>query len=66
MRIQRDPRPSRDGTILLFLLALLLFLSPLTWWWASDHSPWFLPYALWLGLIALLGWYQWSRGHHDL
>jgi hypothetical protein len=66
MRFQADPRPPRDSTVLLFLFALLLFLSPLTWWWASDRSPWFLPYVLWLALIGLLAWNQWRRGHHDL
>lgn len=42
-----------DRVILLLLFALFLLLSPLIEWWAADDSPWYLPYLLWLVLIAL-------------
>jgi hypothetical protein len=66
MRKTGEPGHPLDGTILLFLLALLVFLSPLTWWWASDRNPWYLPYVLWLALIGLMAWLQRRRGHHEL
>jgi len=66
MRHSPDPHRSLDSVVLLFLFALLIFLSPLTWWWASDHRPWYLPYLLWTGLIVVVAWYQRRRGYDDL
>jgi hypothetical protein len=66
MRHSPDTHRPLDSVVLLFLFALLIFLSPLTWWWASDHSPWYLPYLLWTGLIVVVAWYQRRRGYHDL
>lgn len=43
-----------DKTLLIFLLALFFFASPLVYWWATPQMPWFLPYVLWGLLIALL------------
>jgi hypothetical protein len=59
----RPPSPDRqlDLVLLLALFALLLFVSPLTAWWASPGSPWYLPYLLWALLIALGAWVQRSR-----
>ena len=44
----------RDKDILLFLFALLLFVSPFTDWWAQATLPWFFPFALWGMLILLI------------
>jgi hypothetical protein len=55
-----------DKTILLFVLGLFLFASPLIHWWAGPHAPWYLPYLLWGGFIALIVWLQLSRSRHDL
>lgn len=43
-----------DRVLLLFLLALLLFASPLVDRWATAGSPWYLPYLLWLLLIIAM------------
>lgn len=43
-----------DRVLLLFLVALFLFASPFTTWWAYARLPWYLPFLLWGGLIALL------------
>lgn len=50
-----SPEPGKylDRAILLFLLGLFLFASPLTSWWSNPERAWYLPYGLWLGLIVL-------------
>ncbi len=57
-----------DRVVLLFLLALFLLVSPLLMTWAADDNPWYLPYLIWLGLIAAM--YRLQRrtrqDHHDL
>lgn len=49
------PEPGKylDRAILLFLLGLLLFASPLRTWWSAPGHAWYLPYLLWLFLIVL-------------
>jgi len=41
------------NSILPILAALALFASPFTASWAGFTPPWYLPYLLWAGLIAL-------------
>lgn len=48
--------PRHDLAVLLGVLVLLLFASPLAPWWASTQLPWFAPYALWALVIALAAW----------
>ncbi len=45
----------RDLAVLLALLIVLLFASPLADWWAVAGAPWYLPYLLWGAVIALAG-----------
>lgn len=66
MRFRSDTGRQLDSVILLFLFALFLLISPFTFWWATNESPWFLPYLLWFGLILLIVWAQPRRGEHDL
>ena len=61
-----DSRRQLDSVLLLALLALLLFASPLMAWWARDTSPWYLPYLLWLLIIFIGAWLQLRRGGHEL
>ena len=61
-----DSRRQLDSVILLALLALLLFASPLMAWWARDTSPWYLPFLLWSLVIVIGAWLQLRRGDHDL
>lgn len=42
-----------DASVLIGLLAILLFASPLVSWWARASSPWYLPYVLWVIVIGL-------------
>jgi len=66
MRFPSDGGRQLDSVVLLFLFALFLLVSPLRDWWASERSPWFTPYLLWLGIIGLVFWLSRRRGHHDL
>ncbi len=61
-----DSRRQLDSVILLALLALLLFASPLMAWWARSTYPWYLPYVLWLLIIVIGAWLQLRRGDHEL
>lgn len=54
----RETDRQLDRVILLFVFALFLLVSPLLLWWASDNSPWYLPYVLWLVIIVLAAWLQ--------
>ena len=55
-----------DRIVLLLLFAVFVFASPFTDWWLSTSSPWYLPYALWALLIALVAWTGRRRGRRDL
>ncbi len=52
--------------ILLFLLAVTLFASPLTGWWLSFTPPWWTPWLIWAGLLALAGLTIGRRTRRDL
>lgn len=61
-----DPDKQKEHTLLLALLMLFLFATPLTLWWASPVHPWFLPYLLWLLVIILGAVISYRFGGHDL
>ena len=54
-----------DRAVLVFLVGMLMFVSPFTFWWAAHTRVWYLPYALWLVLILLIAWVA-RRSHDDL
>lgn len=59
-----DDRPTDktiERTVLLVLLALVLFASPVMFAWAQDHSPWYTPYLLWSVVIAGVAWINYRR-----
>lgn len=63
------PRPDndlRDSSVLIALLGLLFFASPLVAWWAGDHRPWYVPYLLWALIIILAALIQSLRARNDL
>ena len=42
-----------DKVVLLGLLALFLFASPLVEWWSARDMPWYAPFLLWAAVIFL-------------
>ena len=49
-------KTGRDRAVLLGLLTLALFIAPDSSWWLGLSPPWYLPYLLWLAIIALAAW----------
>jgi hypothetical protein len=66
--MHKDPDPirQRESTVLLALLALFIFASPLTVWWASDTAHWLTPYFFWLLIILISGWLRHRFKQNDL
>ena len=54
----------RDRIILLFVAGVFMLCSPLRFFWGADGNPWYIPYLIWLILIALT-WalYRWLKQH---
>lgn len=50
----KQDTPNHDHTILLFVLALFVFHSPLSNWWTSLNLPWYVIFIFWGVLIALI------------
>ncbi len=40
-----------DAIMIVVLLAVLLFASPVIYLWTARQSPWYMPYLLWLAVI---------------
>ncbi len=40
-------------SVLIFLLGIFLLVSPFAAWWMGIRAPWYVPFLLWLVLIAL-------------
>ena len=54
-----------DKTLLVFVLGIVLFVSPLVSWWPELPLPWYAPYVMWAVIIALAFLTQWSRRRHE-
>ncbi len=51
------PAPaSRAAAAATAAVIALLFATPLRGLWARDGGPWWLPFALWAPLVAVLAW----------
>lgn len=55
-----------SATLVLILLALFVFASPFTDWWAGLALPWYAPYLMWLLLTALTALANRRARRHDL
>lgn len=62
----RDFVRRADSSVLLLLFALLSLASPVLALWASDTSPWYLPYLLWAVLIVLIARASRRGSDHDV
>ena len=60
-----DSEPHIDHIVLLILFILLVFASPLVFWWMNPGSAWYLPYLFWLLVIVAGAWIFKRRGRHD-
>ncbi|HSP80677.1 MAG TPA: hypothetical protein VLQ93_19265 [Myxococcaceae bacterium] len=60
-------RPSEPGgqpaMLFVFAVAALLFGSPMRLLWLREEGPWYQPFAVWLGVIALGAWAARRSGH---
>ncbi|MFM1892745.1 MAG: hypothetical protein RLZ44_1822 [Pseudomonadota bacterium] len=56
----------RDSSVLIALLGLLFFASPLVTWWAADGALWYVPYLLWALIIVLAGLIHALHARHGL
>ena len=65
MNTEQTGRPL-ERVILVIALALLLFATPVIYWWAQDDSPWFLVYLLWLIIIGLSAWLHFTQSDDDV
>ncbi|MCP5142040.1 MAG: hypothetical protein H6980_06795 [Gammaproteobacteria bacterium] len=43
-----------DRVVLVLLASLLALSTPVVAWWSRDGVAWYLPYLIWLGLIAMI------------
>jgi hypothetical protein len=66
MALQPNQDKLKERTLLLVLLVLFLFASPLTMTWARSGASWLLPYMLWLLIILIGGWLHYRYGRHDV
>ena len=66
--MQRPPDSGKflDGVVIIFLLAVFVFLPPIFHSWASANMPWYFAYVVWFGVIVLVALIQWMRQRHEL
>ncbi len=55
-----------ERTLIMLALIMLLFVSPLTEFWAALDAPWFSPYLIWLVAIILSWSLQRSLRKHGI
>jgi|HigsolmetaAR203D_1030402.scaffolds.fasta_scaffold26208_2 hypothetical protein len=53
-------------SVALLLLALFLLTSPFALWWIALTPPWYLPYLIWLAIIALIALLARRMRGHEL
>ena len=54
-----------DAVLAVFLLAALIFASPVLYLWSGAGAPWYAPYVLWLLVIGLTAWAWRQRAQRD-
>jgi len=52
-----ESRPT-EITVIVVIIALLILLPPMLDWWGVNNNPWYTPYLVWLGIIAMSYWLQ--------
>ncbi len=60
MRKQSKNSKSTERTLMAVLLIIVIFVSPMSNFWAALDAPWFSPYLAWAVAIFL----SWLLQHH--
>ncbi len=63
---RRNPGKYLDGTIAVFLFALLCFLPPLVNFWGHTGQVWYFPYLIWGFVVVLIFAIQKLRSQKDV
>lgn len=50
----RAPSFHYDRVVLVLLACLLALSTPVVAWWSRDGAAWYLPYLIWVGIIAMI------------
>jgi fatty acid desaturase len=66
MAFKSEQPPVAERTIIALIVVLLLFVSPLTSFWASLNAPWYSPYLVWALAILLSYLLQRYVARHEL
>lgn len=66
MRQQPESNRYLDAVVVVFICAAFIFLSPFLIIWSLPVAPWYLPYLLWLGVIAFAALVQRLRYRDEL
>ena len=57
---------SVERTLVALAVVLMIFLSPLTEFWANLNAPWYSPYLVWLLAILIVFLLQRYLGKHEI
>ena len=61
-----DKEKPLNLVLVTFIIAVFLFASPFYLLWMSPETPWYVPYLIWLGVIAMTGIVHHWRGRREL
>jgi H+/Cl- antiporter ClcA len=66
MAPRADKDTSLNAVLIAFFVAVFVLASPFHLLWTSTTTPWYVPYLVWLGIIAAAFGVQRWRTRHDL
>ena len=66
MATRSDKSRTLDLVLVVFAIAVFIFVSPFQLLWTSEGAPWYLAYLLWFGVIVLTALVQRLRGGNEL
>ncbi len=53
MPLHASESRTTEITVIVVLISLLILLPPLLEYWGDGSNPWYTPYLVWSGIIAL-------------
>ncbi len=66
MRPGADSEKFLNLVLVAFMVAVFVFASPFNLFWMAQGTAWYVPYLIWLAVIAMTGIVQYWRGRHEL